>query len=391
MEVLALIPARGGSKSLPRKNVLPLGGVPLIAHTIRAAQAASLVTRVAVSTEDSEIASIARRFGASVVDRPAALASDEASSESALLHALDQLDMVEGYRPDILCFLQCTSPLTAPEDIDNVLNTMIAADAETALAVTRFHYFVWCQDSAGNAIGVNHDKAMRLRRQDRHPEFLETGAVYAMVADGFRAARHRFFGRTVLHEMPASRVLEIDEPEDFMLAAERLEITNTATSKLPSRVEGLVFDFDGVFTDDLVLVDEHGVEAVRCSRRDGMGIEMLRDAGLPMIVLSKERNPVVARRCEKLRLEYRQGQDSKLGALTNWIGEWGLDTEHVIYVGNDVNDLECMAAVGCAVAPADGHPKALSAASLVLRSGGGKGAVRELADMILGRVTRPST
>lgn len=371
--------------------MLPLGGVPLIAHTIRAAQAASLVTRVAVSTEDAEIASIARRFDAGVVDRPAALASDEASSESALLHALDHLEMAEGYRPDILCFLQCTSPLTAPEDIDNVLRTMIAAEAETALAVTRFHYFVWRQDAEGNAAGVNHDKNIRMRRQDRQREFLETGAVYAMVADGFRTARHRFFGRTVIHEMPASRVLEIDDPEDFMLAAERLETAKTASPRLPSPVEGLVFDFDGVFTDDHVLVDEHGAEAVRCSRRDGMGIEMLRDAGLPMIVLSKERNPVVARRCEKLRLEYRQGQDSKLGALKDWIGEWGLDTERVIYVGNDVNDLECMAAVGCAVAPADGHPKALSAASLVLRSGGGRGAIRELADMILGRDKRSST
>jgi N-acylneuraminate cytidylyltransferase len=386
-EVLALIPARGGSKSLPRKNVLPLGGIPLIAHTIRAAQAASLVTRVVVSTENAEIAALARRFGAGVVNRPIELASDEASSESALLHALDYLETVEGYRPDILCFLQCTSPLTAPDDIDGVLAAMIAAGADTALAVTRFHYFVWRQDAEGDAAGVNHDKAVRLRRQDRHREFLETGAVYAMVADGFRAARHRFFGRTVLHEMPASRVLEIDDPEDFVLAAERLDTNKRAKLALPSRVEGIAFDFDGVFTDDRVLVDEHGTEVVRCSRRDGMGIEMLRNAGLPMIVISKERNAVVARRCEKLRLEYRQGQDSKIGALKAWIGNRGMDGEHVIYVGNDVNDLECMAAVGCAVAPADAHPKALAAASVVLRSQGGNGAIRELADMILGVVT----
>ena len=381
-EILALIPARGGSKSLPRKSVLPLGGIPLIAHTIRAAKGSSLVTRVVVSTEDAEIAAVARQFGADVVDRPLELASDEASSESALLHALEHLETSEGYRPDILCFLQCTSPLTAAEDIDNVLQTLIAADAETALAVTRFHYFVWRQDADGHAVGVNHDKAVRLRRQDRHKEFLETGAVYAMVADGFRTARHRFFGRTVVHEMPASRVLEIDDPEDFLLAAERLN-TNRATPKLPLRVEGIAFDFDGVLTDDLVIVDEHGTESVRCSRRDGMGIEMLRNAGLPMIVISKERNPVVARRCEKLRLEYRQGENNKLSALKMWIGECGLNAEYVIYVGNDVNDLECMAAVGYAVAPADAHPKALSAASVVLRSRGGIGAIRELADMIL--------
>lgn len=384
LEVLALIPARGGSKSLPRKNVLPLRGIPLIAHTIRAAQAASLVTRVAVSTEDAEIATIARQFGADVVYRPIELASDEASSESALLHALEHLATNDGYRPDILCFLQCTSPLTASEDIDNVLRALIDADADTALAVTRFHYFVWRQDAQGNAVGVNHDKASRPRRQDRDAEFLETGAVYAMVADGFRTARHRFFGRTVFHEMPTSRVLEIDDPDDFVLAAARIGVENPAPSGLPSRVEGIVFDFDGVFTDDLVVVDEHGTEAVRCSRRDGMGIEMLRNAGIPMIVISKESNPVVARRCRKLRLEYRQAEEDKLSAMKSWIGDGGMDISHVIYVGNDVNDLECMAAVGCAVAPADGHPKALSAAAVILGCDGGKGAIRELADMILG-------
>ena len=386
LEVLALIPARGGSKSLPRKNVLPLDGIPMIAHTIRAAQAASLVTRVAVSTEDVEIAAVAQRFGADVVSRPLALAGDEASSESALLHALEYLEEAEGYRPDILCFLQCTSPLTAPEDIDGVLATMIAAHAETALAVTCFHYFVWQLDTEGYATGVNHDKAVRLRRQDRQLEFLETGAVYAMAAEGFRTARHRFFGRTVVHEMPPSRVLEIDDPEDFLLAAERLG-TRKRTLMLPSPVEGLVFDFDGVFTDDRVLVDQNGIESVRCSRRDGMGIELLRGVGLPMIVISKERNTVVRRRCEKLRIECRQGQESKIGVLRAWMSDRGLDAARVIYVGNDVNDLECMAEVGCAVAPADAHPKVIAAASIVLRTAGGQGAVRELADMILGIAT----
>lgn len=383
-EVLALIPARGGSKSLPRKNVLPLAGMPLIAHTIRAAKAASLVTRVVVSTEDAEIATIARRFGAEVIDRPIDLATDEASSEAALLHALEYLEATEGYHPSILCFLQCTSPLTAPEDIDGVLTAMITAKADTALAVTRFHYFVWRQDEAGDAVGVNHDKSVRLRRQDREPEFLETGAVYAMSAAKFRVARHRFFGDSVFHEMPASRVLEVDDPDDFVAAALRLKTDHKIPSQLPSTIEGIAFDFDGVFTDDRVLVDEHGSEAVHCSRRDGMGIEMLRDAGMRMIVISKERNPVVARRCEKLRLEYHQGLDSKIGALKAWIDDQRIDAENVIFVGNDINDSECMAAVGCAVVPADAHPIARSAASIILSSNGGTGAIRELADRILG-------
>lgn len=384
-EVLALIPARGGSKSLPRKNVLPLSGVPLIAHTIRAARAASLVTRVAVSTEDAEIAAIARRFGADVIDRPPDLASDTASSESALLHALEHLEMEEGYRPDILCFLQCTSPLTSAEDIDGVLAAMIGHSADTALSVTRFHYFVWGHDGAGGAMGINHDKAVRLRRQDREPEFLETGAVYAMRAEGFRAARHRFFGSTVMHEMPATRVLEIDEPEDFELAEARIAriVSPPAAALLPPEIDAIVFDFDGVFTDDRVLVDQEGRETVMCSRSDGMGIEMLREAGVSMLVLSKEHNPVVARRCEKLKLEYSQAIDNKIAQLKSWVTEHGHLMENLVYVGNDVNDLECMAAAGCAVAPADAHGRARAAARIVLRKKGGRGAIRELAEMVL--------
>jgi N-acylneuraminate cytidylyltransferase len=183
--------------------------------------------------------------------------------------------------------------------------------------------------------------------------------------------------------MPAARVLEIDDPEDFVLAAERLGTPNPTGAKLPLRIDGIVFDFDGVFTDDHVIVDEHGMESVRCSRRDGMGIEMLRNAGIAMTVISKERNAVVARRCEKLRLEYHQGLDRKIGTLQAWLKGRGIDAENVIYVGNDVNDLECMAAVGYSVVPADAHPRAITAASLVLGCAGGRGAVRELADLIL--------
>jgi len=386
-EILAVIPARGGSKALPRKNVLPLSGIPLIGHTIRAANAATMVNRVVVSTEDAEIGAIAKSFGAEVINRPIELAGDEASSESALLHVLDHLEAEEGYQPDILCFLQCTSPLTAPEDIDGVLTAMTEADADSALAVARFHYFVWSRDSDGNAVGVNHDKSVRLRRQDRHQEFLETGAVYAMRVKGFKVVGHRFFGRTVIHEMPASRVLEIDDPADYQLAEQRLATSKTASLRFPNRIGGIAFDFDGVFTDDRVLTDERGTEAVLCSRRDGMGIEMLRNAGFPMIVISKERNPVVTKRCEKLQLEVLQGQDSKIAALRAWIDAHGICAEDVIYVGNDVNDLECMRAVGCAIAPADAHPSALAAASIVLRNNGGAGAIRELADMILGLAT----
>jgi N-acylneuraminate cytidylyltransferase len=144
-------------------------------------------------------------------------------------------------------------------------------------------------------------------------------------------------------------------------------------------------DFDGVLTDNRVSVDQDGRESVSCSRADGMGLELLRKAGVPLLVLSKEQNPVVAARCKKLRVRCEQGIEAKLPALLAYCAELGIAPEQVVYVGNDINDLECLRAVGCGVAVADSHPEALRAAALVLAANGGAGAVRELCDLILER------
>lgn len=145
-------------------------------------------------------------------------------------------------------------------------------------------------------------------------------------------------------------------------------------------------DFDGVFTDNLVLNLQCGTEAVFCSRSDGLGIEMLRMAGMPMVVVSKERNPVTSARCAKLDLEVIQGIDDKDSVKRVWLDDRGIAADQAIYVGNDVNDvndLACMAMVGCAVAVADAHGEVLAAADIVLPLRGGYGAVRFLADASL--------
>ena len=116
--VVAIIPARGGSQGIPRKNVLPIAGKPLLAHVIEQALASETVDRVFVSTDDPEIAEAARRHGAGVIDRPAEISGSRASSESALSHALETLEAVGRDEFDLLVFLQCTSPLTSSEDID---------------------------------------------------------------------------------------------------------------------------------------------------------------------------------------------------------------------------------------------------------------------------------
>jgi N-acylneuraminate cytidylyltransferase len=195
-----------------------LAGKPLIAHTIGAAAQASSVNRVVVSTDDDEIAAISRQWGAEVVSRPAEISTDTSSSEMALLHALEHLHENEGYSPDILVFLQCTSPLTLPEDIDGTVQALFDHEADSSLAVTPFHYFLWRRDIDGDAIGVNHDKRVRPLRQERVSQYLETGAVYVMRTKGFKEARHRFFGKTAMYVMPSERCLEIDEPLHFTIA-----------------------------------------------------------------------------------------------------------------------------------------------------------------------------
>ncbi len=223
MKILAIIPARGGSKGIPQKNIKDLCGKPLIAYSIEAALQAKSVDRVIVSTDDQEIAEVSRQYGAEVIQRPDDISGDFASSEAALLHVLEELDQEEGCRPDLLVFLQCTSPLTLPVDIDGTVQSLIDQGAETAFAAAPFHYFLWSVGSEGEACGINHDKKKRLMRQQRDDQFVEAGAVYAMKAPDFLEEKHRFFGKTVLYEIPEERCFEIDEPVDLLIAEQLIE------------------------------------------------------------------------------------------------------------------------------------------------------------------------
>jgi YrbI family 3-deoxy-D-manno-octulosonate 8-phosphate phosphatase len=149
------------------------------------------------------------------------------------------------------------------------------------------------------------------------------------------------------------------------------------------RIEAVVTDFDGVHTDDTVVVDQNGVESVTVNRRDGLGVRLLREAGIPVLILSTERNPVVAARAAKLGVPVLHGVDDKRTALTEWAAEAGVRLENVAYLGNDVNDLGALRAVGWPFVVRDAHPEAIGAARRVLSARGGTGAVRELAELIL--------
>ncbi len=153
---------------------------------------------------------------------------------------------------------------------------------------------------------------------------------------------------------------------------------------LPQALDFVVFDFDGVFTDNAVWVSEDGIESVRCSRADGLGIAHMRAAGIQMLVLSTEVNPVVSARCLKLGLEVEQGIGDKAARLAAILSERGISPATVAYVGNDVNDAGCLELVGTAVVVADAHPDVMGLAQVILTREGGHGAVREFCDALLG-------
>ncbi|MEU8892405.1 acylneuraminate cytidylyltransferase [Streptomyces sp. NPDC048442] len=433
--VLAVIPARGGSKGVPGKNLAEVGGVPLLVRAVRACLAARHVTEVVVSTDDDKIAAAALAAGAEVVVRPGSLAGDTATSEAAVLHALD----AQEHDPSVVLLVQCTSPFLTGEDVDGVAGEVLAG-ADTAVTVAPFHGFVWREGelseeeplpeavaSADRSVGarsawgpppcppvpppgggpaaqggsgrgelrdqprrtrtgsgVNHDKSTRPRRQDRPQDFLETGAAYAMAVPGFRTHRHRFFGHTALVLTDPARVLEVDDPCDLGRARALAPLLDPPSRPTLQDVDAVVMDFDGTQTDDRVLVDADGRETVAVHRGDGLAIAALRDAGILVLTLSTERNPVVAARARKLRIPVLHGIDRKDLALKEWCEEQGVDPSRVLYVGNDVNDLPCFALAGWPVAVADAHGSVRAAARTVTTTPGGSGAIREIAAWLLG-------
>ena len=217
---LAVIPARGGSKGIPGKNLQKVGGLSLVARSVQAAFASRGVDRVVVSTEDDAIAGEAQSHGAELVRRPVAIAGDTASSESALLHALDTLEL-QGPLPSLLVFLQCTSPFTSGAQIDQVLTALENPEINSAFAVAPWHGFLWRNDGRG----INHDPQQpRQRRQDLEPAFLETGAIYAMSTACFRAEGSRFCApwQPVVIENSGP---EIDTPADLAMCRSLAALT----------------------------------------------------------------------------------------------------------------------------------------------------------------------
>jgi len=400
VKVLAIIPARGGSKGIPRKNIRSFAGYPLVAYSIAASLQAKTVSRTIVSTEDEEIAKISRQFGAEVpFQRPAELAQDNSTDLPVFVHALQWLDEHEGFKPDIVVHLRPTSPIRPVDCVDNAVRILLDhPEVDCVRGVVpagQNPYKMWrIEPGSGRMVpllGVpGLDEPYNAPRQVLPAVYWQTGHIDAIRSSTI-LGKGSMTGDIIFPITIDPRfTVDLDTPSDWakaewLVTNGRLDFVTPGKSPrpMPKRIELLVMDFDGVLTDNRVWTDPDGREMVASNRSDSYGLGLLRTSGIESVVISKETNPVVSTRCKKIGIPVLQGIDDKEAALRGLLEKRGIDPACVVYIGTDINDLTCFHLVGWAVTVPDAMPEAIRQADYVLSHNGGHGAVRELCDLIL--------
>ncbi len=379
MKKIGLIPLRKDSKGIPGKNKKKMLGRPLFTWVLTEAVFSDL-DAVYVFTNDEEIIHYVNREY-HWTDKVIALlrdennASDTASTESVML------EFVEKINPDfsILCLLQATSPFTLATDINAVVDKIENEKFDSALTVVKTHRFTWNTDGTPQ----NYDVFKRPRRQDFEGLLIENGAIYTTTKAAFLESKNRISGRIGLVEMPEESLTEIDSPTDWTIV-ESLLAERQKKHKSNCRIEYLVLDVDGVFTDGGIYYNADGEMAKRFDMRDGMGLEILRQNGVPVIVLTSENSALVAQRMEKLQIEDTfLGVKDKYSFLKHILATKNSSFEAVAYVGDDVNDLANICSSGWSFTPANAIANVQQHADIVLRNNSGAGAIREVCEWIL--------
>ena len=402
--ILAIIPARGGSKGIPRKNIRSFAGYPLIAWSIAAAKQSSLVTRVIVSTDDEGIAEVAREWGAETPFlRPAELAQDKTTDLPVFEHALKWLEEIEGYHPKIVVQLRPTSPIRPKGMVDDAVHILLNhADADCVRGVVpagqnpfkmwRFNGEEKPLDQLLEVPGIA--EPYNAPRQILPSVYWQTGHIDAIRTSTI--VDKRSLTGNVIYPLviDPKYTVDIDTLADWAkyeaVIYSGLEVVSPGKSRreMPETIKLIVTDFDGVLSDGRVWVDENGKETVAASRSDSMRIKQMREIGIDVVILSSEVNPVVSMRAKKMNVEaiHGVGLDEKGMALKKYLAEKNIDASQVVYLGNDFNDLPCYEIAGWSVAVADAYPEVLRAADHVLKTNGGFGALRELCDLVLARL-----
>ncbi len=401
-EVLALIPARGGSKGIPRKNIRNFAGYPLIAWSIAAAKQSKQVTRVIVSTDDEEIASVAREYGAEVPFlRPIELAQDHTLDLPVFEHALKWLKENQDYQPDVVVQLRPTSPIRPCDCVDDAISILLqhprADCVRGVVPAGQNPHKMWRISKTNGSMSPllevsGIDEPYNAPRQILPQIYWQTGHIDAIRASSI-SRKHSLTGNKIYPLIIDPRyTVDIDNLSDWakyeaMVYSGSLDLVSPGKKHrlMPQTIKMIITDFDGVISDGRVWTDENGKETVVASRSDSMRVRQLRECGVEVMILSSEVNSVVKARAEKMGIEAIQGLslNGKGEALKKFLIEKNLDPAQIIYVGNDFNDLPCLAIAGWSVAVADSYPEVIRAADYVLSKPGGYGALRELCDMVL--------
>jgi YrbI family 3-deoxy-D-manno-octulosonate 8-phosphate phosphatase len=399
-EILALIPARGGSKGIPRKNIRDFAGYPLIVWSIAAAKQSQFVTRVIVSTDDEEIAAVARDYEAETPFlRPAEFAQDNTPDLPVFEHALAWLEENENYRPDVLVQLRPTSPIRPRGCVDSAIKLLTEhEDADCVRGVVpagqnphKMWRFAGESEPMKPLLEVEGiAEPYNAPRQILPPVYWQTGHIDAIRVSTIKE-KHSLTGDVIYPLLIDPRyTVDIDNLSDWakyeVLVNSGLEIVAPGRSKrpMPEKIDLVISDFDGVITDNRVWVNEDGMEFVAAYRSDSIGVQLLRAIGIEVMILSSEPNRVVEARARKMGVEviHGVGIHEKGRVMREVLEQKNVKAENVIYIGNDVNDLPCFEIAGWSVAVADAYPEVIRAADFVLSQPGGYGALREVCDLI---------
>lgn len=350
----------------------PLAGTPLLTRACETALASGVFDQVAVLCDPAHAALVPTQPEGRFITLPAPVRLPTTGTpEGLVVHTLAALHQLQPSRAiDAVALLSPLFPLRHAADIARGVEMLDQARA--AGVSVRPVNSPWRETADGiEAVTSHMGKILE-----------ETDALIYATAARWRDANGWRFAGPVLpltsHTPPVRTMHDLYAASDALRAA-----TLASARQRLGGIDLLIFDFDGVFTPNQVMVMQDGQEGVMCSRSDGLGLTMLRERGMQVAVLTAEMNPVVLRRCEKLKLPCLQVPRDKKAGLLQMLGERAVAPARVCYVGNDINDIPCMEHVGLAVAVADAYPQVKAAAHLVTTRNGGFGAVREVVDWFL--------
>lgn len=373
MKTTAIIPARGGSKRVPNKNIKNFAGLPLIIWTISEVIKSETINDYCVSTDSDIIINLLKKYKVNFIKRSKENSQDTSTTEDLLL------EFKKNYKnqTDILAYIQCTNPFDGHEVYDSVVKKLInnIETHSSCFASSKFKGWLWKDEN--NSIGINHNKEIRERSQDINwDSFIERGSIVALKLQEFNASNNRFLGKTCMFEVTNKPFIDIDSPLDFEIA-EAIFSKRRSYERNTENIKIIFSDFDGVFTDNKVLTNQNGEESVIASKYDSMILKSF-PKSIKFIVISSEKNDSVAMRCKKLGLEYMYGIENKIELIKSILIKNSISWKESIYIGNDYNDILPMITCGYSLCPQDSPEKIKFIADEVLCSKGGDGVIREL-------------